>query len=69
MITKEEARQLIREAVLEALAQRPMPSYVTKADAAEMLGVSTRTIDRMKPPRNGVGKIPYGWVLDELASR
>lgn len=69
MLTKEEARELIREAVREALAERPLPSSVSVKQAAEILDVSTRTIVRMRPPRNGVGQIPYSWVAEALAAR
>lgn len=69
MLTETEALELIRKALALHDAARPVPSHVSVADAAEMLGVHRRTIERMKPPRNGVGKIPYSWVLEALAAR
>lgn len=68
MITKEEARQLIRQAVREVLAERPVPACVSVAEAARMLGLSTRTVTRMNPPRVA-GKVPYSWIVETLASR
>lgn len=69
MITKQEARELIREAVREALAQRPAPSCVSVTEAAKMLGVSRRTAVRMNLPRNAAGKIPYEAVLEARAAK
>lgn len=69
MLTETEALELIRKALVLHDAERPVPSHVSVADAAEMLDVSTRTITRMKPPRNRAGKIPYRWVLEALAAR
>lgn len=71
--TEAEARALAVAAALEALtrfaAARPVPSSVTLGGAAEILGVSTRTVARMKLPRTGTGRIPYSAVLDVLAAR
>lgn len=68
-----EARELAVAAAREALARfrsdNPLPTSVSVADAAEMLGVSTRTVSRLKLPRNKVGRIPYSAILDALASR
>lgn len=69
MLTETEALELIRKALALHDAERPVPSHVSVSEAAEMLDVSTRTVVRMKPPRNGVGKIPYRWVLEALAAR
>ena len=69
MITKKEARELIREAVLEALALRPPPTCVSVTEAAKMLGVSRSTLVRMNLPRNAVGKIPYEAILEARAAR
>jgi hypothetical protein len=68
MITKEEAKQLIRDAVREVLAERPVPACVSVAEAAKLLSLSTRTVTRMNPPRVA-GKVPYSWIVETLASR
>lgn len=71
MYTEDEARALAVEAAQEALtrfaASRPVPSSVTAGEAATMLGVSLRTVARLKLPRNRAGRIPYQSVLDALA--
>lgn len=69
MLTESEAMELIRKALAIHDAQRPVPSCVSVAEAAEMLGVSTRTAIRMKLPRNAAGKIPYEAVLEARAAR
>lgn len=69
MLTETEALELIRKALAIRDAERPVPSHVSVAEAAEMLGVSPRTIIRMKLPRNALGKIPYRAVLEALAAR
>jgi len=69
MLTETEVLDLIRKALALHDAERPVPSAVSMAEAAEMLGVSTRTVARMKLPRNKAGKIPYRVVLEALASR
>lgn len=69
MLTEQEAMDLIRKALAIRDAERPVPSCVSVADAAEMLDVSPRTIRRMKLPRNAAGKIPYRVVLEALAAR
>jgi hypothetical protein len=71
--TEKEARALAVDAAQEALsryaASHPLPSSVTVAEAAKMLGVSLRTAARMKLPRNDAGRIPYSVVLDALAAK
>lgn len=69
MLTDQEAIDLIRKALAMHDAQRPVPSCVSVAEAAGMLGVSTRTVIRMKLPRNRVGKIPYEAVLEARAAK
>lgn len=69
MLTEQEAMELIRKALAIRDAERPVPSCVSVAEAAEMLGVSSRTVVRMKLPRNAAGKIPYRAVLEALAAR
>lgn len=69
MLTETEALELIRKALAIRDAERPVPSAVSTDEAAEMLGVSTRTLRRMKLPRNAAGKIPYRAVLEALAAR
>jgi len=69
MLTETEALDLIRKALKLHDAERPVPTCVSVAEAAEMLGVSTRTVVRMKPPRNKAGKVPYSWVVEALAAR
>lgn len=70
MYTEDEARALAIDAAQEALtrfaASRPVPTAVSASEAATMLGVSVRTVARMKLPRNRAGKIPYQVVLDAL---
>jgi hypothetical protein len=68
-LNREEALELVQQALAMHDARRPVPSAVTVQQAAEMLGVTPRTISRMKPPKHGAGKIPYGWVLEQLAVR
>jgi hypothetical protein len=68
-LTSKEAVELIRRALAIRDAERPVPSCVTAIQAAEMLGVSTRTVIRMKLPRNKAGKIPYRAVLEALVSK
>jgi hypothetical protein len=69
MLTETEALALIRKALTLHDAERPVPSHVSVAEAAEMLGVTTRTIARMKPQRNKAGKIPYRWIVETMAAR
>lgn len=69
MLTEQEAIDLIRKALAIRDAERPVPSCVSVSEAAEMLGVSTRTVVRMKLQRNAAGKIPYRVVLEALAAR
>ena len=69
MLTQEEAVDLIRKALAIHDAERPVPTCVTVAEAAEMLGVSKRTAIRMKLPRNKAGKVPYRAVLEALAAK
>lgn len=69
MLTETEAMELIRKALAIRDAERPVPSSVTVAQAAEMLGVSRRTVIRMKLPLNQVGKISYRTVIEALAAR
>lgn len=69
MLTEHDAMNLIRKALALHDAERPVPSHVSVAEAAEMLGVTTRTISRMKPQRNKAGKIPYRWIVETLAAR
>jgi predicted DNA-binding transcriptional regulator YafY len=68
VLTEQEAMQLITKAIELRDAERPVPSCVTVAQAAEMLKVSERTVVRMKLPRNAAGKIPYRAVLEALAA-
>lgn len=71
--TEAEARALAVQAAQEALtrfaASNPPPATVSVADAATMLGVSERTVLRMKLRRAAFGRIPYSAVLDALASK
>jgi len=69
VLTEQEAMDLIRKALAIRDAERPVPSCVSVADAAEMLGVSTRTVARMRLPRNAAGKIPYRALLEALAAK
>lgn len=69
MLTEQEALDLISKAIAIRDSERPVPSCVSVAEAAEMMGVSTRTVVRMKLPRNQAGKIPYRDVLKALAAR
>lgn len=69
MLTETEALNLIKKALALHDAARPVPSHVTVTEAAKMLGVVPRTITRMNPPRNKVGKIPYRWVVEAMASK
>lgn len=69
MLTEQEAVDLIRKALAIRDAERPVPPHVSITDAAEMLGVSTRTITRMRPPKNAAGKIPYRWLVETLAAK
>jgi hypothetical protein len=68
MLTEQEALELITKALALHDAERPVPSGVSVADAAEMLQVSRRTVIRMKLPRNKAGKIPYRAVVEALAA-
>ncbi len=52
-----------------ALARRPAPSSVTLKGAAEIMGVSVRTVARMNLPRNQSNRIPYSAVVDAMAAR
>jgi len=69
MLTEQEALDLITKALAIRDAERPVPSCVSVSEAAEIMGVSTRTVVRMKLPRNKAGKIPYRAVLEALAVR
>ena len=69
MLTETEALDLIRKALRIHDAERPVPTSVTPDEAAEMLGVSPRTIRRMKLPRNDLGKIPYRAIVEALAAK
>jgi hypothetical protein len=70
MYSEAEVSKIAIEAAEAALARfavyHPLPSCVTATEAAEMLGVSTKTITRMKLPRNDAGKIPYVDLLKAL---
>lgn len=61
--TATEAKALAIEAAQLALSQRPVPTHVSVKQAAEILGVSSRTIARLNLPRNSVGRIPYEEVI------
>lgn len=53
--------EIIDRAIERHTALNPVPPTVTTQQAAKMLKVSERTIQRLGPPR--VGKmIPYDWV-------
>jgi len=67
--TEAEALELAVRAVQIAQAQRPVPSTVTVGEAAQMLGVSPRTIIRLNLPRNSVGRIPYEEVIAARSAR
>lgn len=69
MLTESDLAALIERAVACALAKRPTASTVTYEQAGEMMGVSSRTVRRMKPPQVAAGRIPYSWVLERLSSR
>jgi predicted DNA-binding transcriptional regulator YafY len=69
MLTEQEAMDLIRKALAIRDAERPVPSHVSVEQAAEMLNVSSRTVIRMKLPRNAAGKIPYRALLEALAAK
>ena len=68
-LTESDLAALVEHAVARALAQRPTASTVTNEQAGEMLGVSSRTVRRMRPPQIAAGRIPYSWVLERLSSR
>lgn len=68
MYTSQEVRQIASEAARRVLEERPVPSTLTTEQAAEILGVSTRTIQRLNPRRVG-SKIPYLWVRQQLEVR
>ena len=69
MLTETEALDLIRKALAIHDAERPVPTCVTVAEAAEMLGVSKRTAVRMNLPRNKAGKVPYRAVVEALRAK
>jgi hypothetical protein len=73
MYTETEARQIAVSAAQEALtrfaATHPLPATISVDDAAEMLGVSRRTVARMDLPRTSAGRIAYATVLNVLAAR
>jgi predicted DNA-binding transcriptional regulator YafY len=69
MLTEQDAMNLIRRALAMHDAERPVPTAVTVADAARMLEVSTRTMSRMRPPKNKAGLVPYSWVIEQLAAK
>lgn len=68
-LTPQEALELMNRALAIRDAERPVPSSVNIRQAAEMLGVSARTVARMKFPRNKAGKIPYRAVVEALVKR
>lgn len=69
MLTETEALDLIRKALRIHDAERPVPTGVTVAEAAQMLGISKRTAIRMKLPRNKAGKVPYRAVVEALRTK
>lgn len=69
MLTESEALELVKTALAMHDARRPVPTAVTFADAARMLEISTRTLTRMKPPRNKANLIPYCWVIEASAAK
>jgi hypothetical protein len=69
MYTETEAFGLAVKAAQIAIAQRPNPTHVTVAQAAQILGVSARTAARMNLPRNSLGKIPYEEVIAARSAR
>lgn len=68
-MTEADISRIVDAALQRLAASRPVPSTVTVQQAAEMLGVSTRTVHRMNPPRTAGGRIPYAWVLRQLEGR
>jgi hypothetical protein len=68
-LTESDLSALVERAVARALAQRPTASTVTYEQAGEMIGVSSRTVRRMRPPQIAAGRIPYSWVLERLSSK
>lgn len=69
MLTEREALDMAKRAVELYAASNPNPITVSVTEAAELLGVSRRTVERMKPPRAAGNRIPYAWLLERLASR
>lgn len=69
MLTESEAVELICKALAIHAAEHPVPTAVTFGDAARMLEISTRTLTRMKPPRNKANLIPYRWVIEAMAAK
>lgn len=67
--TEPEVTAIAIKAAEIALAQRPTPSHVSVKQAAEILGVSSRTIARLKLPRNAMGRIPYEDVIAARSAR
>jgi hypothetical protein len=64
-MSEPEISRIVDAALKRYAAMHPLPSTVTVQQAADALGLSPRTIHRMKPPRVGP-KIPYSWILKQL---
>jgi hypothetical protein len=67
MYSEHEVSKIALEAARVALAGRPVPTSVPMAEAAKMLNVSISTVTRRRPPRGIGGRIPYTWILEQLA--
>ncbi|HDR9834665.1 helix-turn-helix domain-containing protein [Burkholderia multivorans] len=72
-MTQLEELKLAMQAVKLYAESHPRPSHVTQAQAAEMLGVTARTVHTLvrtgKLKLNGLGRIPITQVDELLAAR
>ncbi|KVD48718.1 hypothetical protein WS61_07745 [Burkholderia sp. ABCPW 11] len=65
-MSAEQILQIARRAVQLFEQQPPRPVHVTQAQAADMLGITARTVHTLvrtgKLKLNGVGRIPIGQI-------
>ncbi|MCA8481032.1 helix-turn-helix domain-containing protein [Burkholderia multivorans] len=72
-MTQLEELNLARQAVRLYAESHPRPVHVTQTQAAEMLGVTARTVHTLvrtgKLKLNGIGRIPIAQIDELIAAR
>ncbi|AOJ93134.1 Helix-turn-helix domain protein [Burkholderia multivorans] len=72
-MTQLEELKLARQAVQLYAESHPRPVHVTQTQAAEMLGITARTVHTLvrtgKLKLNGLGRIPIAQIDELIAAR